>query len=102
MKRSVMNCIARLVRFDWLPEPAFVQLRKISHDDVMVKSAYDAVSTGSTSDWVEEFAQKMADNCKTTNGRECCLSFLKSHVEWKRSATITLSNIEDSRAKGVG
>ena len=87
MKRSVMKCIVRLVRFDWFPEPAFVQLQKIRHDDVMVKSAYKAVSTGSTSDWVEEFVQKMADTCKTTNGRECCLNFLKSQIEWKKSAT---------------
>jgi len=94
MKRSVMNCITRLVRFDWLPEPAFVQLRKISHDDVMVKSAYNAVSSCSTADWVEEAVRKMADNCKTKNGRECCLVFLKLHLEWQESATFTLSNAE--------
>lgn len=78
-----MNFISRLFKLDWLPKPSLVYLRDISHDEVIVKSAYRAVSTNSTANWVEGFVRQMANDCKTKNGKNCCLSFLKTHVEWK-------------------
>jgi len=85
-------CLCRLVRFDWMPEPAFVQIQNIYHDDVMVKSAYDAVKTGSTASWVEDFVRDMAKKCKTKNGRRCCEKFLSDHLEWKSKVLLPLSN----------
>ena len=84
---AIRGWLARLVGFDWMPEPAFVHIRNIYHDDVMVKSAYNAVMTGSTASWVEDFVRDMAKNCKTENGRQCCEKFLSSHLEWKREVS---------------
>ncbi len=58
----------------------------------MVKSAYDAVKTGSTASWVEDFVRDMAKKCKTKNGRRCCEKFLSDHLEWKSKVLLPLSN----------
>ncbi len=78
------TCLCWLVSLDWLPEAPHIRLINIEHDDVLVKSAYRAVSTGSTVDWIEREVAFCAEQCKTKAGKEICLSFLKDHKEWKQ------------------
>ena len=83
-KFAALRCwLSRLVRFEWLPEPSFVRIRKLNHDDIMVSSSYRSVMLDSYDDWIAEFVENRANDCLTDAGRKCCLGMLKTHVEAK-------------------
>lgn len=98
---AIWRCLNRLVRLDWFPEPMFVRIRNLEHDDVRVKCAYKLVTTGSTCDWIEAELQNLADQCRTPLGKSTCLSFLKYHVAWKQTVDTFVEQRRQARAKRV-